>query len=324
MEDIDIIKVIRGEASDDECSRVLRWINESEDNLNYFSGLKALWTFSAMPADNKNEAAEKPKRIYIRYFSVAAAAIIVLLVLNLFVNGGSFSSWQSKSHKAVILSEKTNIRTMYVEKGVKGKVTLPDGSVVTLNSDSKIVYPDNFIGSTREVELSGEAYFDVVKDSLKPMVVNTAKGVKIKVLGTKFLLKSYANDNETKAILYSGIINLTTKSGKNGEDKTIQMSPNDCAVIPDNGEPMLTKDGKESNDSAWMRGELIFNKTPMTEVLKILERSYGKSFIVNEKSLYNYNLSASFKYESLIQILEMVEFCTNVQYKIDGERVIFY
>ena len=328
MEDIILIKVIRGEASEDEYTRVLEWMNESKENQRYFSELKVFWTISTMPGSNDEENNKVPGIIYgikFRYASLTAAAIIiVLLFVNLFVSPQFFRSTESGSRNKTQLAESSNLRTMYVEKGVKGRVILPDGSVVMLNSGSKIKYPDIFIGSSREVELSGEGYFDVVKDSLKPMIVTTVKGVKVKVLGTKFLLKSYDNDSETKAILYSGKINLTTEAGKNREEQSILMSPNDCVVVPAKGELLVTKAGKERNDDAWMRGELIFVNTPMPEVLKILERWYGKSFVVNNKSLYGFNLNASFKNESLIQILGIIEFCTSVKFRIDEDKVIFY
>ncbi len=335
MEDIILIKVIRGEASEEECSRVLDWMNESDDNSRYFSELKVFWTLSTMPESKEEEETFLRKTIpaskkelsgnsYFRPVALTAAAvIIVLLVVNLFVSTGFFSSRNQATDDNIQLAEGVNMRTMYVEKGVKGKVVLPDGSVVLLNSGSNIKYPDKFTGSTREVELSGEGYFDVVKDSLNPMIVNTVKGVKVKVLGTKFLLKSYDNDSETKAILYSGKINQTTEAGKNREEQSIIMNPNDCVVVPAVGELLITKTGKEGNDDAWLRGELIFANTPMPEVLKILERWYGKTFVVNNKSLYGFNLNASFKNESLIQILGIIEFCTSVKYRIDENKVIF-
>lgn len=336
MEDIILIKVIRGEASEEECSRVLEWMNESDDNSRYFSELKVFWTLSTMPVSKEDEETLLRKTIPVskkvllnslsfRQFAFASAAvIIVLLVVNLFVSAGFFSSRNLVTGDNIQLAEGVNMRTMYVEKGVKGKVILPDGSVVLLNSGSTIKYPDKFTDSAREVELSGEGYFDVVKDSLNPMIVTTVKGVKVKVLGTRFLLKSYDNDSETKAILYSGKINLTAEAGKNREEQSILMNPNDCVVVPAEGELLVTKTGKEGNDDAWMRGELIFTNTPMPEVLKILERWYGKTFVVNNKSLNGFDLNASFKNESLIQILGIIEFCTSVKYKIDEDKVIFY
>lgn len=336
MKDILLIKVIRGEASEEEYSTVLEWMNESDENRRYFSELKAFWTLSTMPSNKEEEETLLRNDIPLsnralinglsyRHIAFAAAAvIIVLLFINLFVGSGFFSSRNADTSNNVQLAEGVNMRTMYVEKGVKGKVILPDGSVVSLNSGSNIKYPDKFIGTAREVELSGEGYFDVVNDSLKPMVVTTVKGVKVKVLGTKFLLKSYDNDSETKAILYSGKINITAKAGKNREETTILMSPNDCVVVPTEGELLLSKKEKKGTDDAWMRGELIFANTPMTEVLKILERWYGRTFVVNNKSVYGFDLNASFKNESLIQILGIIEFCTKVKYRIDGDKVIFY
>ncbi|OFY38393.1 MAG: hypothetical protein A2X18_02680 [Bacteroidetes bacterium GWF2_40_14] len=338
MDEEIIIRVIRGEATQKENMRMLDWIRESDDNLKEFSELKMIWTLSSTPDEMAREedlinfkkvisarsAFSVKDRKFWYGFATAVSAAIVILFVGFFSGILGFKDSISTDKKELANLTAVNQRYMYTDKGVKGKVVLPDGSVVLLNSGSTIKYPDKFTGSAREVELSGEGYFDVVKDSLNPMIVTTIKGIKVKVLGTKFLLKSYDNDSETKAILYSGKINLTAEAGKNREEQSIIMSPNDCVVVPAEGELLVTKTRKEGNDDAWMRGELIFTNTPMPEVLKILERWYGKTFVVNNKSLNGFDLNASFKNESLIQILGIIEFCTSVKYRIDEDKVIFY
>lgn len=336
MDENIIIRVIRGEASESENRAVLEWIKQSDENLKLFSELKMIWAISSAPDE---EASEKQllefksttinrrwaninnRRFWFGFASAASVAMVILFA-------GLFSGKLGVDNSAKILNSKTeSLRTvnqmyMYTDKGVKGKVVLPDGSTVWLNSDSKLVYPDNFTGDLREVEISGEAYFEVKKDSTKPMLVKTSKGFTIRVTGTTFSIKSYENDLVSKAILYNGSIELITNSGGDKEEVVLDLKPNDCATIAVDGTTKITRIEK-TTDIAWLKGEIIFEDTPMVEVLKVIERWYGKKFEVKDSSFYNYKLNASFKSESLVQILDIINLCTSVKYRIVEDKVIF-
>lgn len=336
MDENIIIRVIRGEASESENRAVLEWIKQSDENLKLFSELKMMWAISSAPDE---EASEKQlmefKSITINrrwaninnrrfWFGFASATSVAMVILF----AGLFSGKLGVDNSAKILNSKTeslwavNQMYMYTDKGVKGKVVLPDGSTVWLNSDSKLVYPDNFTGDLREVEISGEAYFEVKKDSTKPMLVKTSKGFTIRVTGTTFSIKSYENDLLSKAILYNGSIELITNSGGDKEEVVLDLKPNDCATIAVDGTTKITRIEK-TTDIAWLKGEIIFEDTPMVEVLKVIERWYGKKFEVKDSSFYNYKLNASFKSESLVQILDIINLCTSVKYRIVEDKVIF-
>jgi len=334
-EDI-IIRVIRGEATPIENMRVLDWIRESDDNLKEFSELKMIWTLSSTPSElaKEEDLITFKKDISARsafkfrtnkfWFGFASAISVAIVILLIGLFSGIFVTENIISDNKIATNNLTmvNQRYMYTDKGVKGKVILPDGSIVWLNSDTKLTYPDLFSVNKREVEISGEAFFDVVKDSIRPMFVKTGKGFTIKVLGTKFNVKSYENDQESKAILYSGSIELITQSGNNEKEVILDLKPNECATIAFDGTTRISQVDK-STDIAWLRGEIIFEDTPMREVLKVIERWYGKKFDVRDSSFYNYKLNASFKSESLVQILDIINLCTSVKYKIVDDRVIF-
>lgn len=336
MDENIIIRVIRGEATESENRAVLEWIKQSDENLKQFSDLKMMWAISSAPDE---EASEKQllefksttinrrwanisnRRFWFGFASAASVAMVILFA-------GLFSGKLGVDNSAKILNSNmeglraVNQMYMYTDKGVKGKVVLPDGSTVWLNSDSKLVYPDNFTGDLREVEISGEAYFEVKKDSTKPMLVKTSKGFTIRVTGTTFSIKSYENDLVSKAILYNGSIELITNSRGDKEEVVLDLKPNDCATIAVDGTTKITRIEK-TTDIAWLKGEIIFEDTPMVEVLKVIERWYGKKFEVKDSSFYNYKLNASFKSESLVQILDIINLCTSVKYRIVEDKVIF-
>lgn len=336
MEQDILIRVIRGEATLEENRLVLDWIKESDENLNYFSELKMLWTISSTPDElsDEEELIEFKNNIPRKFstsitghkfwvgFGIAVSAAIVIVSLGVLFGLINFKNSIPRDKNESANLSLSNQRSMYTDKGVKGKVVLPDGSIVWLNSDSKIIYPDNFAKDKREVEISGEAYFEVTKDTTRPMIVRTAKGFAIQVLGTTFSVKSYENDLESKTILYKGSIRLITNSKKDREEVVLNMKPNDCAIITGDGTTTLSQIDK-TNDIAWLKGEIVFENTPMSEVLKVIERWYGKNFDVKDSSLYNYKLNATFKSESLIQILDIISLCTSVNYKIEEDKVIF-
>ncbi len=215
------------------------------------------------------------------------------------------------------------MRTLYTEKGVKARIVLPDSSCVWLNSDSELEYPDRFEGGEREVKLNGEGYFIVKQDSLNPMIVRTDKGFYIKVLGTEFNLKCYDNDNEYKAVLYTGKINLVAHSARDNKDVEAEIRPLESFMIKKESENRLVvkKEAGKETDAKWKDGYLIFEEEPMSEVLKKIERWHGAKFIVKDAAVYDNRINANFKEESLVQIMELISLCTNISYQIEGNCV---
>lgn len=314
-----LIKFFRGEVTESEVDSIIEWVEKSPHNKSYFVKLKALWTITSQESTYKVTKSKFPSW---KVLNLSAAAIVaVLLTINLMLD----SKKETQSNDFTSLTAELPIqreRTLYTEKGVKGFLFLPDGSKVWLNSDSKIVYPDVFDEGIRKVEITGEAYFEVKKNINRPMLVKTNRGFRIKVLGTSFLVKSYENDSEAKTTLYSGSISLYYKNNKTLKEEITELHPDESFIYyDDNKAPSLIKKGDPSKQLAWKEGELFFDQTPMSEVIKMLERWHGTQFTVKENSIYKYNLSATFHSESIVQILEMIKLCLPIDYKIDGNFV---
>lgn len=337
-----IIKYLSGNASKEDEQAVLEWVNKNEDNLKYFITLKNLWIYQNMPVSTAVPAElEEIKKItnssvhkwksrskIFSFLPYAAALIIILLGLDLFftLDNRSRIELASKQDKVYPLSEipVSYKHTLYTNNGVKGFVKLPDGTKVWLNSASKLVYPDKFLGSTREVEVSGEAFFDVTHNPQKPMIVSTNRNFKVKVLGTKFNIRSYDNDNEAQTTLFSGSIKLISKTPSSDKEVITQLSPTESFVIRDKSTPVLIKQIDTSKQIAWKEGKLIFESAPMDEVIKKLERWHGTEFIVRDKDILRYKITANFKSESIVQIMEMIKFCSLIDYSVSGNRVTIY
>lgn len=327
-----LLDFINNEASHDEQERVLEWLERSEENRAYYNSLKNLCAVEGMPEKRADESefrefkakygirTPKPKRrrgwLAVSITAVATACIAAPITLRI-------------SDRVINIEQQEPILAYKTDRGVKGKVLLPDGSVVTLNSDSRISFPARFEGSFREVTFEGEGYFEVVGNEDFPMKVRTADDIEIEVKGTEFNLCSYPNDHTVKATLYSGAITIFSNdvSGRRSrtdvcplETVTIQRK----AAVIRNTDQRLVVEAKPDpqKDTAWKRGELIFDDEPMEEVIKKIERWHGVDFTITDQQLLSRNFSARFKCESIQQIMEMMRIAANIEYDIDGNMVI--
>ncbi len=336
-----LLRYIKGEATNKEEREILEWVGKSRENERYFVMLNNLWISQNISdkkaSDEELEAIVKlttGKKVlggkFRKYVPYAAAAVILLSVgLNFLLFSGTVSPVKKGDEPVRMAYLPTEYKhEIYTEKGVKARVILPDGSKVWLNSDSRMVYPDRFETDIREIDFSGEAYFDVVRDSLRPLVINTNKDFKVEVLGTKFNLKSYDNDAEARTTLYSGSVNIVSKvpGGKLKNDKEVvtKLKPLESCIIRDKQNPIHIKPENPEKQTAWKDGRIIFESTPMVETIKILERWHGVEFEVKDKSVYTFDITARFKSESIVQIMEMIKYCALIDYSIDSNKVVLY
>lgn len=329
-----LIKFFRGEASVHEVDSIIEWIKKAPENEAYFAQLKALYTISqeegeiVKTLENKSKssmqliALAKQSVVPAKFFYISTAAAIVALFFIASLLLTNTKPLELQYENAVAMKQDAFIQTLYTEKGVKGFIVLPDSSKVWLNSDSKIIYPSQFTGKTRNVKISGEAYFEVTKDSLHPMIVSTNKDFSIEVLGTSFTVKSYPDDAKAEATLYKGAITMHYKNMNNTQIETLALQPNESFVYFDkSATPQQINYREPEKQRAWTKGVLIFDNTPMSEVFKILERWHGTQFIITNKNLDKYTLSAEFSSESIIQIMEIIQMITPIKYTILNNSV---
>ncbi|MDD2595084.1 MAG: DUF4974 domain-containing protein [Bacteroidales bacterium] len=336
-----LIKNICGEASRQEQEIIYDWIEKHELNRRYYTKLYNSMVASGLAAQSSQAITREEmdsiyasirhgskikgrRHIYLGILKYAAALIILAsLSLNLY-------QYLDKNKKEEILTADTIFSaadvtyTFYTEKGVKGRIMLPDSSVVWLNSGSKVKYPEQFDSKSRKLQFSGEGFFEVVKNQDWPMEILTSKGTMVKVLGTTFHLRSYDDDDDEQATLFTGRINITKKvNSTKGDDiyQTVELKPNESIVFSKKRRQEQVESADTSKSVAWKRGELLFNKTPLSDVFKKLERWHGMKIIVNDPSVLNYTFTASFGSESMVQIMELLKFTTLVDYKIVDNTV---
>lgn len=182
-------------------------------------------------------------------------------------------------------------------------VRLPDGSSVMLNHYSSLSYPEKFQSDKREVELNGEAYFEVSKDPKHPFIVQT-ETIDVQVLGTHFNVDAYHDNLDVKTTLLSGSVAVSNKS------KSVRMvlKPNEIAIYNKVEEKLTRKVLENAEDEiSWRQGEFIFDDLPLQEIARELSNSFGATIQIADTTLQNYRITARFRDgEDLATILSVL------------------
>ena len=228
------------------------------------------------------------------------------------------------------------------ERGVRKQLVLPDGTKVWLNADSRLVYDGTLeTGSTRNVRLEGEAYFDVTRNRNRPFVITTDR-ISIRVLGTTFNVKAYPDDARTEATLISGEIELSVKDRPN---EKILMKPNEKVAVVDHpqvpglmgssDEKRLTltignlskvqvADREYIRETSWINNKLVFKDETMEEIVPKLERWYDVDISLRDTRVKGYRYTATITEEDIGEVLEAMQLIKSFHFKVDSNDVIIY
>lgn len=227
----------------------------------------------------------------------------------LLINSDTVTSFAQAATKVV-----SALNQVIIPYGKRSQVTLPDGSHIWLNSGSQLSYPPEFTGNSREVYLSGEAFFDVIPDPRKPFFVIT-KDIKIRVLGTRFNVFAYNEEQSTQTVLLEGKVTI----GKNSFlAKTEVMEPGERVVYHKKDEKFLKDKVDVNYYTSWLYGYLIFENEPTPEVFKKLERYYNQT-IVLENGLDNISFSGKLDLkEDIKDVLESITYASSVRITREG------
>jgi len=272
----------------------------AEDQVN--DSLRSLLFRIDMFEFEKQDRRKIHKQIRLIY-SIAGAIMLPLLIFSILF----FSQRQSD---AVVVNSTEYIAPV----GESKKITLADGTNVSLNSGSILIAPERFDSHVRSVFLIGEAYFNVTHDKTKPFIVKTSL-MNIRALGTEFSVMSYPQDNYVKATLVEGSVKLEVTDSLKKNIAPVILFPNQQSTY----EPFMNKiDVTNVNVLAytsWKEGKLIFEKTPFDEVIHRLEIQSGTK-INYDKRLQKYLISAKFiKNESLEEMLRLITEITYSHYR---------
>ncbi|MBW8244849.1 DUF4974 domain-containing protein [Muricauda oceani] len=222
-------------------------------------------------------------------------------------------------NKAPIESEELVYNQLTVPFGKRFELELSDGSIVHLNAGTSLKYPISFLKEgEREVFLVGEAFLHVAKDSKRPFTVSTSDNFEIQVLGTRFNVSNYPEDITTEVVLVEGSVGLQTDKKSEG----IILEPGFKGSFDRQQGNIVTKPVITDVYTSWMKGELVFRRMSLENILKKLERHYNIT-IVNQNLKYSKKkFNANFGDEPLEVVLNYFKNTYGINYTINADKVI--
>ena len=194
-------------------------------------------------------------------------------------------------------------------------LTLPDGTLVHLNYNTRVIYPEEFAGESRDIILDGEAYFMVAKDNRHPFIVHTECG-NIQVSGTEFNVNTREADGRTNVVLVTGKVSIKTDS-----DNEYTLQPGDMAVLyPDRESPVISQIDVEPY-VAWNTGRFIFEDCPLEKLMKVLSRWYGYRVQFDSEETRQLQFTGSLdRYASVEPALRAISKVMNLRIELDGKN----
>lgn len=308
-----------GENSVSEDAVLNDWIKADPQNKSEFCKYQKIWTatadvsilnkFDSEEAWNKVDSKLERHNIRVRHlknfaYAVSGMAASLLLFLSLTFYTNIFST-----------SEATI--TMTTTYGSRSKVVLPDGSVVKLNAGSNLEYHYEKILQTRKVNFSGEAFFEVAK-SKKPFVIETADGLKVKVLGTKFNLSTYPEDRFAQTSLFEGKVELS-QSGS----ASLFLKPGQIATLDKKSNEIKYTEGEISHTTSWMENKLYMENMSLQDVCTKLERWYDVKITLSDKSLgEKIHYTGVLKEQTVLDVLNAMCQLSRISYQLSGKNIV--
>ena len=247
------------------------------------------------------------------YWRVAAMLVAAAFISLLYFSDQFYDTEEMAGQMEMVT--KTN------DAGRKSQIYLPDGTIVWLNSQSSIQYKPDFSGSTRSVELSGEAYFEVAKDPSKKFIVKTS-AMSVTAIGTQFNVNAYSSVDRHQVALAEGKIMVQKTDKLNEDDQKVYLDPGQSlSVFKSNGQ-MIQSSFDPKKILSWKDGIIYFEDAVFEEVVEVLQRWYGKTIIVqNIEKAGQWQFSSEFNNETLENVMQNISYSKNFGYTIEGETV---
>lgn len=322
-----ISKIIRDFANSKPSEEVQhlfeRWLTDSEDQVEKDDALTSIWDECSSEYSHSDEkvwqrlsseiSSKRDKHSLHLWRNIAigsaAAVVAVLFVVQYVVLNQKAAKMVAAAEQPAVAPER---EVCYVTaRDSKGLFTLPDGTIVWLNGESRLWFAEQFDGSQRRVKLEGEGFFDVVKNAERHFVVNIGER-EIEVLGTAFDVKNYEKLGYQEVVLVRGSINVLSSNGR-----VSRLSPNERFIAS-------TADGTESisvvdaNDySQWMSNRLVFDNRPLKNILTNLEHWYNMEIVIDGNMKLDTHLSFNVKYESIDEVMRTLSLLVPIRYRVD-------
>lgn len=309
-------RFLQGKASEKEIEDVEGWIDKSIEENNEWSKLseegredmiRDMWKGIHQTIDSKKRSRKKNNN---KLFWAAAALILLLMIPLYYLWEDPFSSQQ--------LGDTGRLVTVATATGEIKEIVLNDGSKVWLNAQSQLSYSEKFEGKTRDVNLIGQAYFDIMRNVRKPFVVRT-QTLNIKVLGTRFDISDYQEDGSASVAVLSGKV-AVLKSDKSNSANVLDKG--ERLKLDKRRQSMIKEKFKPSEFPAWVNKEVVFYHTTMDQVANFVRRNYNMKVLFSNKQIGKLEVSGDFgEIDNMENLLSMICLTINAHYKISGNEV---
>lgn len=230
-----------------------------------------------------------------------AATVTILLVSSFLLY-----FYLSKPADIVVTAQNSNMEQV-----------LPDGSVVSLHTGSRITYPATFASNSRNVQLKGEAYFKVTHDKTKPFIVSSGN-VNVEVLGTQFNVNTQTSAGNMEVVLTSGKVSVYYKSH---QKDNVLLDPGEKAVISTEQNLISKSANTDPNYMAWKTKVLVFDNETLAEVVNTLQSVYQTPVMLADQALAECRVTASFDNQSLESVLLVIKETLDLRVKQNGEII---
>ncbi len=277
----------------------------------------------------------KPRPVFLKVLKIAA------IVIPFFLLGGILTYFITQNRLEPVNITYTEIRAPF---GARTEIVLPDGSTVWLNAGSRIKYMNVFNKDNREIQLHGEAYFKVAKNTDLPFDVKTGD-LSIQALGTEFNVKSYDDEDIIETTLVEGKISIQQAQKKRG---AVYLEPHQQAVYVKYNKNLSVKDMNAVKEVkpevlthrkgiiyiaekidpepivAWKENRLILKGEELTNLAIKLERKYDVKFMFGSEKLKQFRFTGTLENETITQVLDVIKLSAPLDYKLQGKTVMIF
>jgi len=316
-----LVKYLVGEASHEEVNLINDWLQNSAENQKKYEDFIFIWekslqlaTVNAVDTDGawirmqERLKKEEAKSSSVKIFSLQNTLWLRVAAVFLVVAFGLVTYFVINKNTA------QQFAVINIESAEKILTeTLPDGSVITVNKNSKLSYPSKFNGNAREITMEGEAFFTITPDKTKPFIIHV-NDITVKVVGTSFNIKSV--NGKTEVIVETGIVQVIK------QNSTVELTPGQKVVTEINDASIVKDSATDKLYNYYRSKEFICDNTPLKRLVDILNEAYSAHIIIENKSLENLPITTVFKDETLENILNVISETLGITIEKNREQVI--
>lgn len=328
-------KYLAGEANSAEIKQVEEWSKQSDENLaelhksrqmldnidNYYRFKKFDTEIAWKQVHSKTDELQpntvqlkfSRKEVFLRLYKYAAVLIVAIAL-------GYLGYYFGIKDQSIL----RNTEISAAEKQVVNEYILPDGSLVALNSNSKLIFPKEFNTDIREVTIVGEAFFDVNPNPEKPFVIH-AGNADVKVLGTSFNVSAYPENEAVEVVVESGTVQVSRAVSNKQESNDVSeiiLNPGEKGMVFSSNKKLEKSVNHDVNYFAWKTQNLVFNETPLKEVAVYLERVYHIDIQLREEELNDLTLSATFNKKPVEFVLNVIQLTFDLELTNENDLFI--